>query len=280
MTNYKSRNESVSEAQSKELNVLTSYRLNDFKKKVAFTLAEVLITLGIIGIVAAMTIPTLVSKIQEAHFHVKWKECYALLNNAMRMTAVNNPKLLVKESGSDNSVTAEFLDAFLENLKVVDMCSPRIVYGYANCQFETTQKWSGAWNVYSSYKTLAGGVLNSYDFGARAALLNNGAAIYIGGLWSGQTIVVDVNNAQVGPNVLGKDIYAISLWGSSISNGQRLYIEDFQFRPYGAEGTRTEKAGYAGCDESIGANSDANGNINALFEAPGAGCSYKYLYEK
>ncbi len=153
MTNYKSRNESVSEAQSKELNVLTSYRLNDFKKKVAFTLAEVLITLGIIGIVAAMTIPTLVSKIQEAHFHVKWKECYALLNNAMRMTAVNNPKLLVIESCSDNYVCEEFLDAFLDILIVVVICSPRFVFGFANCQFETTQKWSGAWNIYSSYKT-------------------------------------------------------------------------------------------------------------------------------
>ena len=32
------------------------------KKILAFTLAEVLITLGIIGIVAAMTIPTLMSK--------------------------------------------------------------------------------------------------------------------------------------------------------------------------------------------------------------------------
>lgn len=31
-------------------------------KKTAFTLAEVLITLGIIGIVAAMTIPTLIQK--------------------------------------------------------------------------------------------------------------------------------------------------------------------------------------------------------------------------
>ena len=249
-------------------------------KNAAFTLAEVLITLGIIGIVAAMTIPTLVSKIQEAHFHAKWKECYALLNNAMRMTFVNNPKLVVKVSGSDNPVTAEFLDAFLENLKVVDMCSPSIVYGYANCQVDTTHKWAGTWNVYSSYKTLADGVLNSYDFGARAALLNNGAAIYIGGLWSGQTILVDVNNAQVGPNVLGKDVYAISLSDTSNAHGKQMYIEDVTFKPYGAEGTRTEKAGYAGCDESIGANPDANGTINALFEAPGAGCSYKYLYEK
>lgn len=31
------------------------------KKKLAFTLAEVLITLGIIGVVAAMTIPNLIA---------------------------------------------------------------------------------------------------------------------------------------------------------------------------------------------------------------------------
>ena len=38
---------------------------NDKKVKAAFTLAEVLITLAIIGIVAAMTIPTLVSNYQK-----------------------------------------------------------------------------------------------------------------------------------------------------------------------------------------------------------------------
>lgn len=32
------------------------------KKKAAFTLAEVLITLGVIGVVAAMTIPSLIQK--------------------------------------------------------------------------------------------------------------------------------------------------------------------------------------------------------------------------
>lgn len=35
------------------------------KKVFAFTLAEVLITLGIIGIVAAMTIPTLINNYQK-----------------------------------------------------------------------------------------------------------------------------------------------------------------------------------------------------------------------
>ena len=40
-------------------------KMEQTKMKKGFTLAEVLITLGVIGIVAAMTIPTLVNNYQE-----------------------------------------------------------------------------------------------------------------------------------------------------------------------------------------------------------------------
>lgn len=41
-----------------------------------FTLAEVLITLGIIGVVAAITIPSLISKVQKAQIEALVKENY------------------------------------------------------------------------------------------------------------------------------------------------------------------------------------------------------------
>ncbi len=41
------------------------------KKSAAFTLAEVLITLGIIGVVAAMTIPTLIANIKGARIRTQ-----------------------------------------------------------------------------------------------------------------------------------------------------------------------------------------------------------------
>ena len=47
------------------------------KKILAFTLAEVLITLGIIGIIAAMTIPTLMSKIQERRYTTQYKKIFS-----------------------------------------------------------------------------------------------------------------------------------------------------------------------------------------------------------
>lgn len=51
-------------------------------KKRAFTLAEVLITLGIIGIVAAMTIPVLISNTNGAKFRSQLKKTVSTLNQA------------------------------------------------------------------------------------------------------------------------------------------------------------------------------------------------------
>lgn len=57
-------------------------------KKFAFTLAEVLITLGIIGVIAALTVPTLVSKYKEKVTVTKLKKVNSILNNAM-LSAIN-----------------------------------------------------------------------------------------------------------------------------------------------------------------------------------------------
>ena len=51
-------------------------------KKNGFTLAEVLITLGIIGVVAAMTIPTLIANTNSAKFRSQFKKTISTLNQA------------------------------------------------------------------------------------------------------------------------------------------------------------------------------------------------------
>ena len=230
-----------------------------------------------------MTIPTLVSKIQEAHFHAKWKECYAILNNALKMTAAGNSRMVVSEL-NNYYPTREFIDAMLSHLNVVETCGYND-YDENLCDnyevyadrpnWPVKYKWSGIAQIYSRYKTLSGGELNAYDFYNKAALLKNGASIYFGGLWSGITILVDVNNFNGGPNIIGKDVYAIGL--TPRGNYYNIqYIEDLQFLPYGAENTATVYYGFAGCGENIG----GSGSVNALYAAPGAGCSYKYLYEK
>ncbi|MBQ8458546.1 type II secretion system protein [bacterium] len=64
--------------------IITRNELIHFKK-IAFTLAEVLITLGVIGVVAAMTIPTLIANINGQRFRSQFKKTLSTLNQAGRM---------------------------------------------------------------------------------------------------------------------------------------------------------------------------------------------------
>ncbi len=58
------------------------------KKRNAFTLAEVLITLGIIGIVAAMTMPTLIQKNNNRVVETRLMKFYSAINQAVKMAEV------------------------------------------------------------------------------------------------------------------------------------------------------------------------------------------------
>lgn len=51
-------------------------------KKFGFTLAEVLITLGIIGVVAAMTLPTLIANMNSARFRNQYKKTLSTLSQS------------------------------------------------------------------------------------------------------------------------------------------------------------------------------------------------------
>lgn len=63
--------------------------MNDSFAKSAFTLAEVLITLGIIGIVAAMTMPALIQKNNNRVVETRLKKFYSSINQAVKMAEVD-----------------------------------------------------------------------------------------------------------------------------------------------------------------------------------------------
>ena len=56
----------------------------------AFTLAEVLITLGIIGIVVALTMPALIANYQKMVLKNQFKHAYSLVSQAIRQVEANN----------------------------------------------------------------------------------------------------------------------------------------------------------------------------------------------
>ena len=85
-------------------------------KRIAFTLAEVLITLGIIGVVFAIIMPTIISDIQDKQYSVARKKALATIGEAGRQIAVSG------EIG--NAVDAEdFVENYLKRqLKMVKTC--------------------------------------------------------------------------------------------------------------------------------------------------------------
>ena len=60
------------------------------KSKLAFTLAEVLITLGIIGIVAAMTMPTVMSHYKKQEATARLKKFYSAMSQAITLSEIDN----------------------------------------------------------------------------------------------------------------------------------------------------------------------------------------------
>ena len=56
------------------------------RNTLGFTLAEVLITLGIIGVVAALTLPVLVRKFKIIELHTRFNKEYAVIQQAMKQT--------------------------------------------------------------------------------------------------------------------------------------------------------------------------------------------------
>lgn len=106
-----------------------------FKK--GFTLAEVLITLGIIGIVAALTFPALMQTYKKKEVETRLKRFYSMINQAIKLSEVENGEALYwkKENAiydndgnfdyeaNGNSVKTFFLKyigPYMKYLKIVD----------------------------------------------------------------------------------------------------------------------------------------------------------------
>ena len=68
----------------------TQVATSDNIRRAAFTLAEVLITLGIIGVVAAMTMPSLIEKHQEKVLIVSARKAFSTIVNATKLAQSQN----------------------------------------------------------------------------------------------------------------------------------------------------------------------------------------------
>ena len=279
-------------------------------KRAAFTLAEVLITIGIIGIVAALTIPTLAQKIGDMQNKAIWKKKFSEISQVYTAVKLDNYSLCVNNSGDYNvpakcrypddglyaertTMSPEFVNAMVKHFKVIDTCGfPQ--YGESAYCNNYLDKWNGlcggaaAYSFYGSlisgtFKNLPtastycnnaqlNGLYSGWDLSKKAILLQDGSVIYFGG-HGAPMISVDVNGFQKGPNVVGRDMFAIML-------------NENWIRPIGADGTFNKNVNgeTCGCGKEYGIEKAqgflGSGDLLTGTQLSGACCSYKYLTEK
>lgn len=217
----------------------------------------------------------MISKIQDRKNIAKWKVVYSQVNNAFNKVYAENSDTFAEPDVKDEFWNHGFIMQFANQLDIVDKCAVVNLSGYSRCNPATNKNAHKYFGITSSgvarpYKTLAGGSIGSYDYKGAAFLLKNGAAVYIGGLFTGPAILVDVNNYSVGPNVLGRDVFAINcIPAYSCSMLLPMGAQStYKNTPYVYNGNQTA------CSKDIGLSES-----NSLFEAAGAGCAAKYLLE-
>ncbi len=165
--------------------------------KNGFTLSEVLITLVIIGIIAAITIPALMQSLENNNYKTQYKKAYSDLSNAV-LQSVAFGEFPLRELKYDNEVTAEEWKIIKNSFSVQKLCENNNIY---ECWKEADYLWTNA-PTSSNSKSFV-------DASGRVwALFSLSEAGYM----------VDVNGDK-GPNKFGKDRWVFTFAGS---DGQRI----------------------------------------------------------
>lgn len=190
--------------------MFTTYQRFNFKKS-AFTLAEVLIVLGIIGIIAEMTIPTLQKEFQKKVTVTQVQKVYTTLSQGIRQSEADNGPNSNWDWGVDTvdgSVRQSFDTYWAPYLKIMKYCD-----SYSDCGYDVPSPWlmpnNADYNMILVYAPMRTTVML-----ADGTLLMVKA--YQGGVNVGDPSVVahyvyvDINGSKK-PNMFGKDVFEFIL---------------------------------------------------------------------
>lgn len=182
------------------------------KKRLGFTLAEVLITLGIIGVVAAITIPTLMQKADKQQYLTRLKKAYAQTNEALKLMSAdmgcpNDLACTGVFSGDSEAVGSELTKYF----KVIKNCGTADGGGCVSNSVSTNFDGTGERENFDlsgeySFLTEDGMAIRLHSVADNCQVNNS-----ISGTGSMSktcgSVIIDVNGPDGKPNNFGKDIF-------------------------------------------------------------------------
>lgn len=172
-----------------------------------FTLAEVLITLGVIGVVAALTVPTIMQNASDKELVTKLLKFNSTLSQAVQLwkqdIGCNDSayKCLNQQNLPDNTISN-----FDQIAKFLKVSASRVGEG-AN-----TETWLPE-DIYLYNGDVAASDLGNISHtgaGHGAFLLQDGTTFSLDADPNGFAIIADVNGSKK-PNRIGKDIYFLTI---------------------------------------------------------------------
>ena len=178
------------------------------RKRYAFTLAEVLITLGIIGVVAALTIPTLIKNYQKQVWVNQLKKTYSTLNEGFKQMVASEGCTTLRCADISDDWPITNLDFTKANTKEKFVSTFKLENVYVAGAPENS--------IYNyNIKFLSGDEENFRTFfivNNRSGLVGttpSGEIIAFANSIIGPIVAVDINGLK-SPNVVGRDIFAFS----------------------------------------------------------------------
>jgi type II secretory pathway pseudopilin PulG len=182
------------------------------RQKVAFTLAEVLLTLTIIGLIAAMTIPGLINSTNKTENVVALKKAYSTLSQSFLMITADNGGDIT--SALSNVVTHDdFANVFIPKLNVAKNCGtsnptggcfPNALYKYLN---------GGDWGG-TNFSTNGWSTILTNDGMSYAFAISSTNCTFPGSVDTTSplhnvcgSVFIDINGSKKGPSVMGRDLF-------------------------------------------------------------------------
>ena len=180
-------------------------------KSAAFTLAEVLITLGIIGVVAALSLPALINNYQKSKVEIQLKKSYSVLEQTIKMA--ENDYGSINDWAEWNNSEEILNKYFLPYLKGAKVYGPAGISTKAMCYDANSKKFSNDKVGDYLYNWFDGVFMSSpLDANTSSIKLIDGTCIGVNGTnitypQYSKNFFIDVNGSNKLPNMAGKDLF-------------------------------------------------------------------------
>ena len=180
-------------------------------KSAAFTLAEVLITLGIIGVVAALTLPALINNYQKSKVESQLKKSYSVLEQTIKMA--ENDYGSINDWAEWNNSEEILNKYFLPYLKGAKVYGPAGISTKAMCYDANSKNFSNDKVGDYLYNWFDGVFMSSpLDANTSSIKLIDGTCIGVNGTnitdpQYSKKFFIDVNGSNKLPNMAGKDLF-------------------------------------------------------------------------